>query len=124
MAVGQAITGTASALTAVSNGPEGPDWRRIDALVDEWRPTALVVGLPYNADGSAHAVTEAAQAFAVALGARTGLSVHTIDERLSSAAASARLREQRAHGRRRARAGEVDAEAAAVILTSFLAGRE
>jgi putative Holliday junction resolvase len=107
----------------VPNGPDGPDWQAIDRLLAEWRPTALVVGLPYNADGSAHAVTAAAQAFADALGARSGLTVHTIDERLSSATAAATLRDQRQLGRKRAAKGELDAEAAAVILGTFLASR-
>jgi len=120
IAVGQRITRSASPLATVAARDGDPDWARLDALLAEWRPTELVVGLPYNADGSPHDLTHAARAFAGALGARTGLVVHTIDERLSSVEAERTLRERRAAGRRRVAKGEVDAAAACVILGSWL----
>lgn len=120
VAVGQTVTRSASPLATVDADDQGPDWPRLMALVAEWRPSGLVVGVPYNADGSPHDLTHEALAFASALGARTGLPVHRVDERLSSAEASATLREQRAAGRRRTRKGDVDAAAACVILNSWL----
>ena len=47
VAVGQTQTGTANPLETVSNtGDEA--WRRIQQLVSEWRPVAMVVGLPLD----------------------------------------------------------------------------
>ena len=81
-----------------------------------------MLGVPYNADGSAHAVTDAARAFAVELERRFGLPVHTTDERYSSTSATAALVEQRTRGKRgRIRREDIDAAAAAVILGGWLA---
>jgi putative Holliday junction resolvase len=120
VAVGQRITASASALATLPARDGEPDWTALAALVAEWRPGELVVGVPYNADGSPHDLTRAARAFAEALGARTGLAVHTVDERLSSSEALGVLREQRAAGRRRIAREDVDAAAACVILESWL----
>lgn len=123
VAVGQTVTGSASPVATLDAGATGPDWARLLALVAEWRPSGLVVGVPYNADGSPHDLTHEVLAFAAALGARTGLPVHQVDERLSSAEASATLREQRAAGRKRVAKADVDAAAACVILTTWLGAR-
>lgn len=120
VAVGQAVTGSASPVATVDASDAGPDWPRLLALVAEWRPAGLVVGVPYNADGTPHDLTHEVLAFASALGERTGLPVHQVDERLTSAEATATLREQRAAGRRRVTKADVDAAAACVILTTWL----
>jgi len=118
--VGQTVTRSATPVATLLATAAGPDWTRLLALVAEWRPTGLVVGVPYNADGTPHDLTLEVLAFASALGERTGLPVHTVDERLSSAEAQATLREQRAAGRRRVAKADVDAAAACVILNSWL----
>jgi putative Holliday junction resolvase len=120
VAVGQRITRSASPVAAVAALADGPDWPRLIALLAEWRPAELVVGLPYNADGTPHDLTREAEAFARTLAERSGLAVHTVDERLSSVEAERALRERRAEGRRRVAKGDVDAAAACVILESWL----
>ena len=123
IAVGQRVTGSAHALATLPATDGSPDWERLDALVEEWRPTELVVGVPYNADGTPHDLTREALDFAHALGARSGLTVHTVDERLSSVEAERALKAQRGAGRRRIGKGDVDAAAACVILGSWLESR-
>ncbi len=114
IAVGQGITRTATALCTL-NAREGmPDWERISALVDEWRPAALVIGLPRHADGTDSATTRAARAFAQQLEGRYRLPVHLMDERLSSQAAAALLQEDH-----QGKAG-LDAIAARIILQDWL----
>ena len=121
IAVGSRDTGAARPLTTAANHAQ-PDWRAIDRAVADWTPAALVLGVPYNADGSAHAVTEAAREFAAELERRFGLPVHLTDERYSSTTASAALTERRARGARgRVRREDIDAAAAAVILGGWLA---
>ena len=120
VAVGQHVTRSASPVATVVARDDGPDWSRLLALLAEWRPTELVVGLPYNADGTPHDLTREAEAFARTLAERSGLAVHTVDERLSSVEAERALRERRAEGRRRVAKGDVDAVAACVILESWL----
>jgi putative holliday junction resolvase len=84
----------------------------------------LVVGAPYNADGSPGALATAADGFAAELARRFGLPVKRVDERFSSLQASERLKAQRASGERRRRIHreDVDSAAAAVILERWLSG--
>jgi len=121
VALGETLTATARPLAVVSSA-RGPDWPALDRLVAEWRPDALVVGIPYNLDGSPHAITRAAARFARRLAARYRLPVHRVDERLSTAAAREAIRAARAEGRlRRGRRGLRDQVAAQVVLEAWLA---
>jgi putative holliday junction resolvase len=78
----------------------------------------VVVGLPYNVDGSDSDMTAAARSFAEELARRYALEVALVDERYSSLEAGARLKEARESGlrRRRVAKADVDAAAACVIL--------
>lgn len=85
-------------------------------------PKLLVVGAPYNADGSPGALARAANHFAVELERRFALPVKMIDEWGSSIEASAVLKAQRSSGerKRRVRKEDIDSAAAAVILERWL----
>jgi putative holliday junction resolvase len=124
IACGDTLTRSAAPRTAAAAGPAGPDWDAIARAVRTLTPAVLVVGAPYNADGSESALTKAARAFAAELERRFALPVHLVDERFSSLEASAQLRERRASGARRRRLGksDVDSTAAAVILGRWFAG--
>lgn len=92
VAVGNTVTRTARPLTTIADDNPG---RRIDAiaaLVDEWRPARLVVGLPVHADGAPHAMTAEARAFAAKLAERFSLPVAFEDERHTSEIARDTLR--------------------------------
>ncbi|RZU99210.1 Holliday junction resolvase RuvX [Spiribacter vilamensis] len=114
IAAGEAITGNARALEVFECHEGTPDWSRLESLIREWRPTALVVGIPRHADGSASHSTRLAERFAGELARRTGCSVHRIDEHLSSHEARSDLRQR---GRP---AKVIDAEAARIILETWL----
>lgn len=122
MAVANTLTRNAEPLATVPASEGGPDWAAVSALVAEWRPARLVVGVPYNADGSRTALGREAARFARQLEARVGVPAALQDERLSSAEAASRLKEARKAGARRRRVGkeDVDRLAAAVILQSWL----
>jgi putative Holliday junction resolvase len=115
VAVGQALTGTATPLTTLLSRDQRPDWPRIEALIAEWRPSTLVVGVPHTADGRDSELTRAAQRFARRLHGRFGLPVDTVDERLSSLEATRHL------GRRAREPEAVDREAARIIVETWLA---
>lgn len=119
-AVGDDLTGTARPLPALSTG----DWTAISKLLAEWRPTALVVGLPLDESGGDQGITVAARKFAAQLQERARLPVHVSDERYSSRAADDVLRGARASGRmtRRVRKGDRDGQAARIILEQWLKG--
>jgi len=120
VALGDDLTGSARPLPAVGDG----DWPAIAHLIGEWRPAALIVGLPLDEDGGEQRATGAARRFAAQLAQRFGLPVHQVDERYSSRAADDALRDARASGRmmRRVRKGDRDGQAARVILEQWLAG--
>ena len=121
VAVGNAVTGSARALDVVGNGANGPDWMRISTLLREWRPDALLVGLPLTLDAGEQANSQAARAFADALHERQGLPVKMMDERLTSRAASERFAERRAGGSaKRKHAAALDAIAAEIIVEQWL----
>jgi putative holliday junction resolvase len=124
IASGDTLTRSAAPRAAVLCGRDGPDWQAIARVVRTLAPAVLVVGAPYNADGSDSALAVAARAFAAELGTRFALPVHLVDERFSSLEASATLKAQRASGARRRRVAraDIDSTAAAVILGRWFAG--
>lgn len=124
IAAGDTLTATAAPRTAVAVLASGPDWGAIEREIRALAPRWLVVGIPYNADGGAGALTSAARRFGAALRARFGIDVQYVDERWSSLEAGAALKRGRAEGSRarRVRREHVDSVAAAVILERWLAG--
>ncbi len=117
VAVGDWENGLAHPLETVTG--EGNDARfgRIAALIDEWRPTQLVCGLPFSMDGTEHDISRRARRFANQLNGRFNLTVTLVDERLTSFDADLRLREAGVKGS--ARKGLDDAVAAQQILQDF-----
>lgn len=122
VAVGNTLTGTAEVLATIEARDGEPDWRAIGRCVADWRPAAFVVGVPYNMAGDNTSITTAALQFADRLGQQYGIEVHRVDERLSSREAEDELRERRRSGtkKRRVRRGEVDREAARILLLQWL----
>lgn len=85
--VGQSVTQTASPLTTLRATDGRPHWADITRLIDEWRPTALLVGLPVNMDDSESEMSLRARDFGDELARRYTPPVEMVDERLSTRAA-------------------------------------
>ena len=119
VAVGQSVTGNAAPLTALAARDGVPRWEQIGALIEEWRPQRLVVGLPLNMDGTESELAVRARKFGNRLHGRFGLPVALWDERLSSFEARGHLLER---GRRDFRGSGVDSLSAVLILESWFAG--
>lgn len=119
VAVGQVITGQARELCTLKAQDGVPDWTKVEALVREWQPDAMVVGLPLNMDGTPSDMCVRAEKFARRLNGRFNVPVHTHDERLTTFEAK---------GERLARGGQkgsyrdnpVDAIAARLLLQGWL----
>jgi putative Holliday junction resolvase len=126
VAVGQTLTGSSTAVGALPARYGAPDWSAVDTCIAQWAPTRLLVGLPYNMDGSETTTTAACRAFGETLARRSGLPVDFVDERLTSAAAYDELRNERRSGARsrRIRPEDVDANAARLILETWLRERK
>ena len=115
VAVGQDLIGSATALTTLKTTNQSPPWQAIEALVLDWQPQAFVVGLPYNSDGSEHAVTRAAQRFGNQLQGRFHKPVYWVDERLTSSEAEGILVQR---GRKTTKE-DIDKLAAQLILQTW-----
>jgi len=118
VAVGDTSVGIAHPLATVEQERREARYTAIGELVREWRPVALVVGLPTHADGSAHERTAAARRFANRLAGRFGLPVELVDERFTTLEAGAALAGAGVPGR--AAQPVRDQVAAQIILQSFL----
>jgi putative Holliday junction resolvase len=110
VAAGNALLGTAQPMGSVSATGEAR-LAAIGRLIAEWRPDALVVGVPFHPDGAEHENTRRARAFARRLHGRFHLPVHEVDERYSTVEAHARG------------ARDADAAAASIILEQYLRSR-
>lgn len=115
VAVGQTLTTTATPLTTLAARYGKPDWSKVRTIIDQWRPDALVVGLPLNMDGTEQQATKEARRFARRLQQHHPLPVHFADERLSTREARDR---EHAGVPRQGR----DAVAAQVILEGWMNG--
>ena len=116
VAFGQSISSTAKAVTILKAKDGVPDWDQIQKLIDEWKPGLLVVGLPYNLDGTESKLLTQAIKFARRLNGRFNLPSFGIDERLSSKAAIEKVVKD-SHGNKNQTA--IDDIAAQIILESW-----
>ena len=124
VASANALTGVAGELVTLNARKGQPQADALDALLREWQPEVLVIGLPYNEDGSESPMTKRANEFAAWLGERYQLPTQMVDERLTSAEAESILRSQRQSGlrKRRTRKQDIDRLAARLIAESWLRG--
>ncbi len=118
VAVGQQLTGSASPVTTLEAKQGIPQWELITKLITEWKPKALVVGLPTCIDGSELYTTGLARRFAKQLRKHTSLTVHLVDERLSTVEARSQMFEQ--GGFRKLKKSEIDCIAACILLEQWL----
>ena len=124
IASGDTVTRQAAPRGAVAVMRSGPDWQAVERAVRTLAPAVLVVGAPYNADGSEGTLLADARRFAAELEHRFALPVQLIDERFSSLEASEALKTRRASGvrRRRVTRADIDSAAATVILGRWFQG--
>lgn len=87
VAVGDAKTAIASPLTTLRSLNQVPNWQAIAALIAEWQPLGLVVGISLQQDGTDNLITPRMQKFCRQLNGRYALPVYTVDETLTTFAA-------------------------------------
>jgi len=91
VAVGEATTGLAHPLATIEAERSDQRFAAIAALIDEWRPKLMLVGLPTHADSTEHELTARARRFARQLEGRFGVAVELADERFTTLAATEAL---------------------------------
>ena len=117
VAVGQTITGTAQPLAAIKATDGIPNWDTITALHAQWQPTAMLVGLPLNMDGTEQEMTLRARKFGRRISARCKSQVFEVDERLTTTDAKARLFEL--GGYKKLSKDKIDSVSACVIFEAW-----
>lgn len=117
VASGEHMLGIAHPLTTLNAESNEDRFKLIEALIEEWKPSTLVIGLPLSLDGDKHEITALCQKFARRMDGRFGLPIVMIDERLSSSEASQSLKELGISGRKQK--PMLDQIAAQLILQSY-----
>lgn len=107
VATGNRLTRTATPQGSISAGGDAR-FAAIALKISEWRPDALVVGIPFHPDGASHENTARALKFARQLRGRFGVQVFEVDERYSTTEALSQG------------AADADAASACIILEQFL----
>lgn len=107
VAMGNTMIGQAQPLKVISSLDNAARFAAIGALIAEWTPARLVVGLPSHPDGTEHEMTARCRRFANQLHGRFNLPVELVDERYSSAVIVAK------------RGEVIDDRAAAIILQQY-----
>ena len=119
VATGQTITQTATPLTTLKAIDGIPNWDEIAQLIEEWRPEALLVGLPLNMDGTSQLITNCANKFANRLKQKYKLPVFLVDERLSTWESKQRS-PRRSNALSQKQLLKINATAAAIIVDQWL----
>lgn len=116
VAFGQSISGTARPVCVLKANDGIPDWEQVGSVIAEWNPDVLVVGLPYNLDGTESELLKRAIKFGNRLNGRFHKPCYGMDERLSSRAAIEQVMEET--GSMNKKSG-IDDIAAQIILENW-----
>ncbi|WP_439509680.1 Holliday junction resolvase RuvX [Marinimicrobium koreense] len=117
-ATGQTLTGTATPQPPLRARDGVPDWSEVEALLREWQPELVLVGLPLNMDGTESELSARARKFANRIHGRFGVAVEMVDERLSSFEAKGEVMAR--GGSRDYGKNPVDSIAARLIVETYL----
>lgn len=110
--------GVATPLPALTAGLGEESWKKLGEIIRQRRITDLVVGYPYNMDGSVGFKAKEVEGFVSKLKEKFGLPVHLVDETLTSYEAESTIAKK---SRREVRdSGLIDSRAACLILQDFL----
>lgn len=125
VAVGNTLTGSATPECTLTSKDDRPDWEGISALIEEWKPSQLVVGMPIELntgpEEKENPIKKRIERFCNQLQGRYNLKVDQENEQFTSIEAAARLKQLRQSGRKKkVTKDEVDKIAAAIILENWM----
>ena len=122
VAAGQDDTRSAQGVATIPTPSAVAQWDKIDALIDEWQPDTLVIGLALNGAREETPLSRLARQFGKQLHTRFGRNGRYIDEAMTSDAADTLIREGQTAGKRinRRRQKVRDQFAGELILQAYL----
>ena len=84
VAVGNTQTSSSSPLEIIINTKSGINWPQLETIIQEWKPQVIIVGQPFNMDGSESEMMKEVKLFADILKERINIKIEFFDERLTS----------------------------------------
>ena len=94
IAIGQNITKSASTFYAIKAKEGVPDWVKLDSIIEEWEPGLIIVGDPFNMDGTKSEFQKKIAKFSTELKNRYEIELQMIDERLTTKEAKERIQDK------------------------------
>ncbi len=124
IAVGNLTIQTANPLTTVTVPASGIPWNEITTIINEWKPSTLVVGTVSHKTQNNNAIQKQVMNFCKKLNTRYHLPVETVDESNTSMKAYEILKNLRSKGqRKKINKTDIDKASAAIILDSWFSVR-
>jgi putative Holliday junction resolvase len=120
IAIGLTLTSQARPLNAIKSINLKPNWLAIDAVLKEWQPQKLIVGLPTSMIDDHHPMTSKVLKFSRQLEGRFKVPVELVDERLTTRESYEIAIESKQHKTKQA----IDSIAAMLITESWLRGNK
>lgn len=117
VALGDSLTKIVHPLQTIETEINSERFYIINGLLEKWKPDYVVIGIPFNDDGTEHRLTMLAKKFSGKIQNKYNLPVFNIDERYTSAEAESILRERGV--KIKENKGLIDQFAAKIILESF-----
>ncbi len=108
----------ATGLTTINCTSWTEDVRQLKNIIEEREVDILVIGLPYNLDGTIGFQAKQVQKFANKISRSLQIPIEYVDERLTSVEAESQLKAQKKFSSRNK--GAIDRRAAAIILQQWL----
>ncbi len=125
IAIGVLDLKTANPLTTVIVPASGIPWEEITTIIEEWKPSTLVVGTVEHSTQNNNAIQKQVQIFCKNLNSRYHLPVETIDESNTSVKAYEILKDLRSKGqRKKINKTDIDKASAAIILDSWFSSKD
>ena len=109
----------ATGLTTIYRTNWAEDIRQLKEIVEAREIEILVLGLPFNLDGTVGFQAQRVQKFGSKISRSLELPIEYVDERLTSVEAEAQLKAQKKFSTRNNK-GAIDRRAAAIILQQWL----
>ena len=122
VAVSDELQITSNGVKTIQRKSRKNDLNELEEIIKEYKPSEIVVGLPYREDGSLSQRGKDIEEFSVKIGNRFKLPIVYVDESFSTVFAENALIE--ADLSRKKRKKVIDKMAAVVILQSYLETRE
>ncbi len=108
----------ATGLTTIYRTSWAEDLQQLKNIIEEREVEILVIGMPYTLDGQIGSQAQQVQKFAHKITQALQLPIEYVDERLTSVEAEAQLKASKKFSTRNK--GEIDRQAAAIILQQWL----